>query len=219
MRDVYIGTGAYLGRVTSETQCAFWPADPRDFEFDPAKLVEVDLARTNEALATGQITGPIHVEAIKTTLGPRWPRGPQFVGRVYLHEAYFSALPAGVRPPNPPTGTSARDYEFWLIVYRPGTADPRAGRRYQGLHAEVVGRVGSRLELDVLEPGRSLAFDAERKRVVIDVASLDACDPPSVSMPAIGTDPAVVAGPIFLAEGRAFEIFRSSPKLPAYMGI
>ena len=144
MRDVFIGTAAYLGRITGESTCSFWPTDPRDLNWDPAKLVDVDLALTNAAAAQSQYAGPIHCEAIKTTLGPRWPRGPQFVGRVYLHEAYHASLAAGIRPPNPPDGVSARDYEYWLIVYRGKSGDPREGRRYLGVHAEVITRNGTR---------------------------------------------------------------------------
>jgi len=35
MRTVFIGTAGFLGRIDSETRCAFWAEDPTEHGFDP----------------------------------------------------------------------------------------------------------------------------------------------------------------------------------------
>lgn len=35
MRSVFVGTGGFLGRIDSETRCAFWTEEPTDHGFDP----------------------------------------------------------------------------------------------------------------------------------------------------------------------------------------
>lgn len=220
MRDIYIGTSAFVGRIIDETRCAFWPDDPRTYDtpFDPAKLVEVDLGQTLEAaLAAGTAPESIQVEPIKTTLGPLWPQGPKHLGRVYLHEGYWKTLPPASRPPCPPTDASCRDYEYQLIVYRSATKDPRSGRRYQGIYARIAHQVGNHVELEVFEPGNSLAENAQRKRLAIDLDSNDVCPAPSRGVPVLGDD-GRQEGALFIGEGRLFEIFYSSPKTPYWLG-
>jgi hypothetical protein len=56
MRCVFVGTGAFLGRVDGETRCAFWCDEPSDHDFDPARLISIDLARTPSAAAAGEIS-------------------------------------------------------------------------------------------------------------------------------------------------------------------
>src|ERR1043165_8261195 len=92
MRDVFVGTSAYVGRIYSDTRCAFWPTDPRKLAtpYDETKLVEVDLANTVEhATRSGTLPESVQVEPVKTTIGPLWPSGPTFIGRAYLHEGYW----------------------------------------------------------------------------------------------------------------------------------
>src|SRR5689334_1511629 len=104
--DVYLGTGAYIGRIDGETACAFWPTDPLTIGFDPHQLIDIDLAKTAEAAAAGTITyDQVQTEDSKRTFGPRWPLGPGFYGRIYVREDY-----AAGRVPNPPRDSSGRDY-------------------------------------------------------------------------------------------------------------
>ena len=49
MRCVFVGTDGFLARFDGTTAAAFWPADSRTHGFDPALLVELDLARTPSA--------------------------------------------------------------------------------------------------------------------------------------------------------------------------
>src|SRR5262245_12354856 len=83
MRCVFVGTAGFLGRVDSATRCAFWAEEPVDHGFDPARLIEVDLARTPSAAAAKEIAwDEVQVDdcfagpnggVSGTTLGPRWP--------------------------------------------------------------------------------------------------------------------------------------------------
>ena len=51
MRCVFQAMAGFLGRVDSETRCAFWAEEPADHGFDPGRLIAVDLARTPAAAA------------------------------------------------------------------------------------------------------------------------------------------------------------------------
>jgi hypothetical protein len=55
MRCVFHAMAGFLGRVDSETRCAFWAEEPVDHGFDPGRLIAVDLARTPAAAAAKQI--------------------------------------------------------------------------------------------------------------------------------------------------------------------
>src|SRR5690349_13848586 len=163
IRDLYIGTGAYLGRVDSATKCAFWPTDPLGLpaQFDPAELAAVDLGMTAEAAAAGTIGwDKVETESGKMTFGPTWPPGKN-VGRVYVREDH------ALKIPNPPVGSSGESYEFMLVIYRTNTGDPRAGLRYQGVKVEIIGPgLGGATDLWLYGPGQSKTN--QRKRVQIN---------------------------------------------------
>jgi hypothetical protein len=55
MRCVFVGTPGYLGRIDGQTRCAFWAEDPQEHGLDPARLIEVDLARTPSAAQAKEI--------------------------------------------------------------------------------------------------------------------------------------------------------------------
>jgi len=211
MFDVYLGTGAYVGRIDGETACAFWPTDPITIGFDKGQLIDLDLAKTAEAAAAGTITyDQVHTEDSKRTFGPRWPLGPGFYGRVYVRETY-----AAGRIPNPPRGASGRDYEFKLIIYRANTGDPRQGRRYQGVHAEIGASGSGGSQVDITLPGTSLTTNPTKRRVVVDLN-----DPNSKCSPPAGTTEAVAGTPgaLFLAMDIVTAAVPSWPKLPPTAG-
>jgi hypothetical protein len=56
MRCVFVGTGGFLGRIDSDTRCAFWAEEPVDHGFDPQRLITIDLARTPSAAAAGELS-------------------------------------------------------------------------------------------------------------------------------------------------------------------
>lgn len=208
--DVYLGTGAYVGKIDGETTCSFWPTDPISIGFDQAQLIAIDLAKTAESAAAGTIAyTDVHTEDSKRTFGPRWPLGPGFYGRVYVREAY-----AAGRVPNPPRGASGRDYEFKLVIYRAGTGDARAGRRYQGVHVEIGATGSGGSQVDIIGPGTSLTANPIKRRVVVDLNNTDhVCPPPSGAQASSGNP-----GQLFVSSDIVMTAVPSWPKLPPGTG-
>jgi hypothetical protein len=210
MRCVFVVSAAFLGRVDGETRCAFWTEEPVDHDFDPNRLIEVDLALTPSAAAAEDIgwervqvddcfTGP-NGAVTGTTLGPRWPE-LQLAGAVYLERRFVDSLPEALRPACPPEGAGGRPYEYMTTVYRPGTEDPRAGRRYAGHHAEVLEERGSLARVAVYPPGRSEQPDVRPVPMWIDLASAAQCDAGPDSLTAIGAGRELKGGALFLISG------------------
>lgn len=138
-RSVFYGFGAFVGSLTGRTSCGFWPDFPDLFSWDQAKLVPVDLGKNPEAARRGLIkVDEIQADDFSgycqsglTQIGPMYPSG-KMVGLVGLEEDYWNKL--GASKPPIPTGTGF-EYEYKAVVYWDG---PLAGRRFVGLHAEVV---------------------------------------------------------------------------------
>src|SRR5262245_38668184 len=133
MRCVFVATPGYLGRIDGLTRCAFWAEDPEGHGFDPARLIEVDLAFTPSAAQAKEIaweavqvddcfTGPNGTVA-GTTIGPCWPEF-RLTGGVYLERGFVDMLPAGSRPTSPPSGMTGYPYEYRTTVYWPRLEDP-----------------------------------------------------------------------------------------------
>lgn len=211
MRCVFFGTGAFLGRIDSETRCAFWVGEPVDHGFDPALLIEVDLACTPSAAAAKEIgwdavqvedcyAGPNGAVA-GTTLGPRWPE-LRLAGAVYLERGFVQSLPTALRPPCPPVGMTGREYECMATVYWPHLDDPRAGNRYIGHHAEILEERGGLARVAVYPPGRSLDPTAHPVPMWLDLESAQQCDGGPDSMTTIGAGDAPKTGALFLISGQ-----------------
>ncbi|WP_327010144.1 hypothetical protein OHA72_24620 [Dactylosporangium sp. NBC_01737] len=104
-RTVFVGTPAFLGRIDGVTRCAFWTGDPVEHDFDPARLLSVDLARTPSAAAAAVISwADVEVDDCfsgpdgdtgGSTLGPAWPE-LHLTGAVYLATDFIERLPAAV---------------------------------------------------------------------------------------------------------------------------
>lgn len=210
MRCVFIGTGAFLGRIDSETRCAFWAEEPVDHGFDPARLIDVDLARTPSAAAAHEIAwdgvqvddcfaGP-NGAVSGTTLGPRWPE-LRLGGVVYLERGFVASLPAALRPRCPPAGMDAQPYECMTTVYRPDLDDPRAGNRYAGHCAEILQEHGTLARVEVYPPGRSEQPNVRPVRMWIDLVSSEQCDAGTDSLTTIGVGDAPKRGALFLISG------------------
>lgn len=208
---MFIGVAAFLGRIDSETRCAFWTDEPPDHGFDPARLISIDLARTPSAAAAGEIawseiecddcfagaTGNL----AGTTLGPRWPE-MQIAGLVWLEQQLARRLPEHLRPACPPEGAQGRGYEFQTTVYWTGTADPRAGTRYQGHHAKIVEERGTLARVAVYPPGSSLRETAQPTLMWLDLSSSEQCDAGPRSLTEIGTGDRRKEGALFLVLNR-----------------
>jgi hypothetical protein len=210
-RSVFVGTPAFLGRIDSETRCAFWAEEPVDHGFDPQLLIPVDFALTPSAAAAKEIswadvqvddcfTGP-NGAVSGSTLGPGWPE-LQLGGAVYLEAGFRESLPALVRPACPPAGMTAQPYECMAVVYWPDTDDPRAGRRYAGHCAEILAEQGSLAHVAVHPPGKSQEPNVRPVTMWIDLASSDQCDAGVESLTTIGTGAAPKRGALFLISGQ-----------------
>jgi hypothetical protein len=211
MRCIFHGTSGFLGRIDSETRCAFWVDEPVDHAFDPARIIEVDLGLTPSAAAAKEIpwdsvqvddcfSGP-NGQVSGTTLGPRWPE-LRLAGAVYLERGFVDSLPASLRPPCPPMGTNAQPYEYMTTVYWPHLDDPRAGKRYAGHHAEIVEERATLARVGVYPPGRSDQPNARKVTMWIDLASPDQCDAGPDSLTTIGIGDAPKRGALFLISGQ-----------------
>jgi hypothetical protein len=209
-RSVFIGTGAFLARIESETRCAFWADEPTEHGFDPARLITVDLARTPSAAAAGEIPwDAVEVDdcysgtegnLLGTTLGTRWPEF-QLVGMVYLEESFWRWLPDGIRPPSPPTDLPAHAYELMTAVYWPGGDDPRAGNRYTGHHAEILTEQGKLAHVAVYPRGTSGSEHAKPERIWIDLSTPEQCDVGPRSLTTIGVGAGSKQGALYLLAG------------------
>jgi hypothetical protein len=211
MRCVFLGMAGFLGRIDGETRCAFWAEEPVDHGFDPDRLIEVDLANCPSAAAAKEIgwdqvqvddcfTGPNGV-VLGTTLGPRWPE-LTLAGAVYLERSFVASLPQRLRPTCPPAGVMAYDYECITAVYWPDSADPRAGNRYTGHHADLVEERGSLAKVEVYPPGRAQHPDTRAVTMWIDLASADQYDSGPDSLTTIGVGDAPKSGALFLISGQ-----------------
>jgi len=210
MRTVFVGTSAFLGRIDGETSCAFWAEEPVDHDFDPARLVEVDLALTPAAAAAKEIGwDEVQVDdcfsgpgggVFGTTIGPSWPE-LRLVGQVCLEQGYAASL-GDRRPACPPPGSQGHPYESMSVVYWPHIDDPRAGIRYAGHHAVVTAEQGTVARLAVYPPGRSLRAGTQPATMWIDLASSEQCDAGPDSLTTIGVGDAPKQGAVFLICGR-----------------
>lgn len=139
-KTVFHAFSAFVGSVTGRTTCSFWTDDPASsaINWDPSKMVSVDLSKTPSAARAKQITwADVQVDDYPmsgglTTIGPLFPGG-QTIGAVWLSETYMKKI--GLATTRKPA--HAHDHELRSIVY---DGDPKYGdRRFQGFHAKVVG--------------------------------------------------------------------------------
>jgi hypothetical protein len=211
MRCVFAGCPAFLGRVDSQTRCAFWAQEPTDHGFDPGRLIDVDLALTPSAAAAGQIgwdqvqvddcfTGP-GGQVSGSTLGPRWPE-LHLAGAVYLERGFAASLPRPLRPGCPPPGASGQPYEYQTAVYWPGHGDPRGGRRYSGHHGQILAEQGTLARVAVHPPGRSQQPHLRPTVLWVDLACAEQCDAGPGSLTTIGVGDAPKRGALFLISGQ-----------------
>ncbi len=195
MRWIFHATGAFVGRIEGETRVSFWPDEPSEHGFDPARLIAIDLARTPTAAALGEIepdavevddgfSGPSG-DVRGTTLGPRWPE-IQIAGAVYLESRFRDRLPSALRPALPPRLLGGRAHEYTTVVYGPGPSDPRAGRRYAGHHGKILEERGTLARVAVFPQGTSDRPTAGPAAMWIDLAAPDQVDAGPDSLTEIG---------------------------------
>lgn len=214
VRSVFLGTGAFLGRIEGETRLAFWADEPSSHGFDPELLISLDLSMSPNAAIEGRISwDAVQVDDCYTatggnlggtTLGPRWPEIPLY-GAVHLERRFREALPAAIRPSCPPRGIGGRDYEHTTVLYWPHTDDPRAGKRYAGHHAEIVEERGSVVRVRAYPPGASDSPFAKPLTMWLDLSASDQCDAGPESMTTIRAGDGPKVGALFLISGTVNE--------------
>lgn len=207
MRWVFHATGGFVGRIESETRIAFWSDEPSDHGFDPSRLITIDLARTPSAAALGEISydavevddcfsGP-NGDVRGTTIGPRWPE-IQVSGAIYLEQRFCQRLPDRLRPSLPPAFMGGRAHEYTTVLYWPNTADPRAGKRYAGHHAELLEERASLARVAVFPQGMSDRRHIEPRTMWIDLASAEHTDAGPHSLTEIGLGRGRTSGALYL---------------------
>jgi hypothetical protein len=211
MRCVFFTTPAFLGRIDGETRCAFWADDPTEHGFDPARLIAIDLARSPDAAAAGELAwAEVEVDAahsgpngrvVGTTLGTVWPE-LAVSGVVGIEARFRAALPEAVRPVSPPDGATGRGYEYMSVLYWPSCSDARAARRYTGHHARIVEELGRLARVEICAPGSSLSANPVRHSMWIDLSSAEQCDAGPDALTEIGVGEAPKEGALFLLSGR-----------------
>lgn len=209
MRCVFVGTGAYLGRLEGETRVAIWSEDPAEHGFDVSRLFAIDLAMTPNAAVMGEISwDAIQVDDLitgpngsgGTTLGPRWPE-IQTSGAACLEQKFIATLPEALRPPCPPKHMHGRPYEHWSLLYWPHIKDPRAGRRYQGHHADIIDERGGLARVCVYPPGTSDVPNARTFKLWMDLSDPDQCDAGVDQLTQIRVGDGPKSGALFLISG------------------
>lgn len=160
-RSIFYGIPAYVGSMTGQTQCSFWPVDPATIDWNPALLIPVNIAKNPQAVRNGLIpssqiqaddylTNPTYPGM--TSLGPMFPDG-RTVGAAYLESTYYNGLSATIRPPRVPTTMQCHDYELETVWYWDGTL---ANRRFRGLYASIVGEKGTSAQCQIWPAGKGL---------------------------------------------------------------
>lgn len=158
-RTVFYGFGAWVGQQRGPTRCGWWPADPADpsINFDPAKLIDVDLAKNPSEHRAGRIpVAQIEVDdrpanGGMTKIGPTFPLG-SMINSVWLEQGHYDGLPPNKKPPRVPPNMACFDYELCCVTYWAG---PLANRKFYGFYAEIASEQGSSALVSVWPAGRS----------------------------------------------------------------
>jgi len=186
-RLVFYGVGAYVGRIDGETRCAFWPIDPHGCDFDPERLIAVDLSLCPARAFDGKIGWDqvIVDDPGVTTIGPMWPKADikpsRYVGAVYLEERFLQSLRQKHDLPVPPERSDAWLGEYQTIVYRDGK---RKGHRYRGCRVRIEeGGPRGKAKVKIFQPGGGQGgnplgpFDLDLDSLVVDPTPVSGAAP------------------------------------------
>jgi hypothetical protein len=216
-RSVFYGFGAWVGRLDGPTACAFWPDDPNNLGFDPARLIAVDLAKNPAAHLAGSITrAQIQVDDAParggmTKIGPTWPTGAT-IGGVWLEAQFYGQL--ANKPVFPQPFINGRGYELTTAVDW-GSGAPSIARRYWGLHCKITGEQGTLALCTLWTPGTSRT-QPPAGTWWIDLATQ--ADPIANGLTTVGVGGAQKEGALFLSADTVRNLAIAGPKLPPYLG-
>lgn len=228
-RSVFYAVPAFVGALTGERQCGFWPIHPTTASWDPTKLIPVDLTRSPQGVRDGHIV-PSDIQVDDhlvgqpdpglTTIGPRFPDG-EIQGAAWLEASYYASLPAAIQPPRVPTATpvamQCHDYELTSVLYWDG---PLANRRFYGCYAQIViANQAGLTQVTIWPPGKSLAPGVQPVGSYwIDFArSAHPSEPGFTQIGPGAADPK--QGALFLDRPTSVAIALAGPKVPPFLGL
>jgi hypothetical protein len=204
---VLTGVPAFVGAVLSPTKVRF-AIDEN--EFDPTKMIEVDLAKNTAAIAAAQWGTTLECDHQTTggltTIGPTFHAGPH-VGGVYLAQRLVTQF-ASVLASWPPQPDDI--YQYQAIV----RADNGTVTRYHGFKVQVRSpAAGSRAHLAFARVGQTPAPGNVNARW-IDLADPEWCDPAANGHTTVTpASPVGTVGAVFL---RSQVIALESPDYPKW---
>jgi len=220
-RTLFFGFGAWVGSLKGVSTCGFWAEDPVVAKWQPAALIDVDLAMTPQAHRAGTIPiANIQVDDHttnatpgRTQIGPLWPSGTT-IGAVWLSETYYNSL--ATKPPRVPAGTLCQPYELTSALEWATTGE-LSERRFYGTHAEIVSVNGALALVRVWHPGTSGEPKSNPVTAWIDLAQ--SASPTSDGLSKIGTgSPVGSVGALFIDNITAGQLQLRGPKLPRSLG-
>lgn len=211
---VFTGVPAFVGAIKGPTTVGFF-LDQN--EFDPAKLIEVDLAKNPlqvaEAAWATDVDCDQQTTGGRTTIGPRFHGGNQ-VGSVYLADRLvtkYAALLASWPPP------PDERYQYQAVL-RAGTAGPV---RYHGFKAKVVSPAkGTLAHLAFIRVGTTAPTPGSAAARWIDLADPDVCDAAANGFTTVvPSSPVGTVGAVFLSSDLVAAAGDPSyPKIPRSYG-
>ncbi len=221
-RSIFYGFPAFVGTMTGSTQCSFWPVSPDSINWDPTKLIPIDLGKNPQAHRSGTIT-PVQIQtddffsnAIPgmNTIGPMWPDGVT-IGGCWLESTVWAALPATNKPPRVPTNMQCYDYELSTVFYWDGAL---ANRRFHGFHAQITQEKGTQALCQVWAAGTS-EVPGQNPVGTWWLNLPTVAHPVEAGFTSIGTGTGVAkVGALFLDHPTVVHLALAKPKLPLASG-
>ncbi len=204
---VLTGVPAFVGAVRGPTKVGFFIDEN---EFDPKKLIEVDLAKNTAAIAVANWSSEVECDSQTTggltTIGPRFSAGPH-IGGVYLAERlvqqYKSALADW--PPAPD-----ELYQYQAVL----RSDNGNVTRYHGFKVRVLSPAkGTHAHVAFIRAGEAAPGPLARRQW-IDLADPDYIDPKANGFTTI--DPASPVGSDGAVFVRSEVIAMDGPSWPKF---
>jgi hypothetical protein len=213
-RLVFYGFPAWVGTITSATECRWWASEPGQVDWNPLAMIPTNLSRTPEAALAGKIkSSEVEVDdhtshGGRTTIGPLWP-STSVIGACFVRDTVWQALDPTHRPTFPPPSASGHDYEYTMVQYLDGELD---NRRFYGFHARAVSTKDHLTLVELWNPGTGVANPTPAQSLWLDLAAVTDPNGPRV-------DPVKQPqGPIFLEHKQVQSIAFIEPKYPIAVG-
>jgi hypothetical protein len=213
-RLAFYGFPAWVGNITSSTNCGWWASEPDQVNWDPLALIPANLSRTPSAALAGKITSSeVEVDdhtthGGRTTIGPLWPGGTA-IGVLGLRDTAWQALDPKYRPAFPPPNASGHDYEYTTVQYLDGE---QQNRRFYGFHARATSTKGNQTLVELWTPGTGIANPTPAGSWWLELAAIADPNGPTI-------DPVhQPVGALFLEHKVVRGFVGSDPKYPSLTG-